>query len=95
MPSSVALDVDPEEKEDTVPPTNEEGSKESTPMDLAPEEVKHGKKLESSYSKNTVRGAGAKKTSNRLDDGPDTDFASTSQECWCSNGSIRPTAKGC
>jgi len=47
-------------------------------MDLAPEEVKYGKKLESSSSRNTVRGAGAEKTSNRLDDGPDTDFASTS-----------------
>ena len=47
-------------------------------MDLTPEEVKHGKKLESSSSKNTVRGAGAKKTSNRHNDGPDTDFASTS-----------------
>ena len=77
MPSSVALDVDPEEKEGTLPPTNEEGSKKSTPMDLTPEEVKHGKKLESSSSKNTVRGAGAKKTSNRLNDGPDTDFTST------------------
>ena len=44
MPSSVALDVDPEEKEGTVPPTNEKGSKESTPINSAPEEVKHGKK---------------------------------------------------
>ena len=78
MPSSVALDVDPEEKEGTVPPTTEKGSKESTPMDLAPEEVKHGKKLESSSSKNTVRGTAAKKTSNRRNDGPDSDFTSTS-----------------
>ena len=45
MPSSVALDVDPEEKEGTAPPTNEEGSKESTPINSAPEEVKHGKNL--------------------------------------------------
>ena len=78
MPSSVALDVDPEEKEGTVPPTTEKGSKESTPMDLTPEEVKHGKKLESSSSKNTVRGTAAKKTSNRRNDGPDSDFTSTS-----------------
>ena len=76
MPSSVALDVDPEEKEGTVPPTNEEGSKESTPMDLAPEEVKHGKSHELISSQNTERGAAAKKTSNRQNDGPDSDFAS-------------------
>ena len=44
MPSSVALNVDPVETQGTVPPTNEEGSKASTAMDLAPEEVKHGKK---------------------------------------------------
>ena len=44
MPSSVGVDVDPVEKRGTVPPTNEEGSKVSTPMDLAPEEVKHDKK---------------------------------------------------
>ena len=61
MPSSVALDVDPEAKEGTVPPTNEEGIKKSTPMDLTPEEFKHGKKLESSSSKNTVRGGRSKK----------------------------------
>ena len=78
MPSSVALDVDSEEKEGTVPPTNEKGSKESTPIISAPEEVKHGKKLKSSSSKNTLRGAGVKKTSGSLNDGPDTDFASTS-----------------
>ena len=51
MPSSVALDVDPVEKQDTVPPTNEEESKESTPMDLAPEEVKHGKNLNQAPAK--------------------------------------------
>ena len=72
------LDVDSEEKEGTVPPTNKEGSKESTPMDLAPEEVKHGKKLESSSSKKQVRRAGAEKTSDSHTDAPDTDFASTS-----------------
>ena len=76
MPSSVALDVDSEEERGTLPPTTEKGSKESTPMDLTPEEVKHGKKLESSSSKNTVRGAAAKKTSNRHNDGPDSDFTS-------------------
>ena len=56
MPSSVALDVDPEAKEGTVPPTNEEGRKKSTPINSAPEEVKKGKKLESNSSKNTIRG---------------------------------------
>jgi len=61
MPSSVALDVDPEEKEGTVPPTNKEGSKESTPIDLAPEEVKHGKKLESSSSKKNSKGDRSRK----------------------------------
>jgi len=66
------------EKEGTVPPTNEEGSKESTAMDLVPEEVKHGKKLESSSRKKQVRGAGAENASDRLTDAPDTDFASTS-----------------
>ena len=47
-------------------------------MDLTPEEVKHGKKLESSSSKNTVRGTAAKKTSNRRNDGPDSNFTPTS-----------------
>ena len=61
MPSSVALDVDPEEKEGTVPPTTEKGSKESTPMDLTPEEVKHGKKLESSSSKKNSKGGRSRK----------------------------------
>ena len=78
MPTGVALDVDPEAKEGTVPPTNEEGRKKRTPINSAPEEVKKGKKLESNSSKNTIRGAASKKTSNRLNDGPDTDFASTS-----------------
>ena len=78
MPTGVALDVNPEAKEGTVPPTNEEGRKKSTPINAAPEEVKKGKKLESNSSQNTIRGVRAKQTSNRLDDGPDTDFASTS-----------------
>ena len=78
MPTGVALDVDPEVKEGTVPPTNKEGRKKSTPINSAPEEVKKGKKLESNSSQNKIRGVGAKQTSNRLDDGPDTDFASTS-----------------
>ena len=78
MPTGVALDVDPEAKEGTVPPTNEEGRKKRTPINSAPEEVKKGKKLESNSSQNTIRGVGAKQTSNRLDNGPDTDFASTS-----------------
>ena len=77
MPSSVGVDVDPVKKRGTLSPTNEEGSQESTPMDLAPEAVKQGKKLESSSSKK-VRGAGAENTSDRLTDAPDTDFASTS-----------------
>jgi len=77
MPSSVALDVDSVEKQGTVPPTNEEESKVSTAMDLAPGEVKHGKKLESSSSKKQVRGSGAENTSDRLTNAPDTDFAST------------------
>ena len=76
MPSSVALDVDSEEERGTLPPTTKKGSKESTPMDLAPEEVKHGKSRELISSKNTARGAAAKKTSNRQNDGPDSDFAS-------------------
>ena len=75
MPSSVGVDVDPVDKRGTVPPTNEEGSKESTPMDLAPEVVKQGKKLESSSSKKQVRGTGAEKTSDSHTDAPDTDFA--------------------
>jgi hypothetical protein len=52
MPSSVGVDVDPVEKRGTVPPTNEEGSKESTPMDLAPEEVEKGKNLNQAPAKN-------------------------------------------
>ena len=97
MPTDVALDVDPEAKEGTVPPTNEEGRKKSTPINSAPEEVKKGKKLESNSSQNTIRGVGAKQTSNRLDDGPDTDFCinKSKEECWCSNGSIGPKAEGC
>ena len=51
MPSTVEVDVDPEGKQGTLPPTTEEGSKEGTPMDLAPEAVKQGKKLESISSK--------------------------------------------
>ena len=70
MPTGVALDVDPEAKKGTVPPTNEEGRKKRTPINSAPEEVKKGKKLESNSSKNTIRGAASKKTSNRLNDGP-------------------------
>jgi hypothetical protein len=45
MPSSVGVDVDPVEKRGTVPPTNEEGRKNSTLINSAPEEVKKGKKL--------------------------------------------------
>jgi len=52
MPSTVEVNVDPEEKRGTLPPTPEEGGKEGTPMDLAPEAVKQGKRLESSSSKN-------------------------------------------
>ena len=78
MPSSVRVDVDPVKKRGTLPPTNEEGSKEGTPMDLAPDAVKQGKKLESSSSKKQVRGAGAEKTSDPHTDAPDTDFTSTS-----------------
>ena len=76
MPSSLALDVDPEEERGTLHPTTEKGSKESTPMDFAPEEVKHGKSHELISSQNTERGEAAKKTSNLQNDGPDTDFAS-------------------
>ena len=78
MPSTVEVNVDSEEKQGTLPPTTEKGSKESTPMDLAPAEVKHGNKRESSSSKNTVRGTAAKKTSNRRNDGPDSNFTPTS-----------------
>ena len=77
MPSSVEADVDPEEKRGTLSPTNEEGGKEGTRMDLAPEAVKLGKKLESSSSNNQVRGAGAEKTTNRHIDAVDTDDTST------------------
>ena len=78
MPSTVEVDVDPEEERGTLPPTTEEGSKEGTPMDLAPEAVEQGKKLESSSSKKHVRGAGAENTSNRHTDAADTDGTSTS-----------------
>ena len=52
MPSTVEVNVDPEDKQATLPPTTKEGSKEGTPMDLASEEVKQGKNLNQALAKN-------------------------------------------
>jgi len=76
MPSTVEVDVDAEADRGTIPPTAEEGSKEGTPMDMAPEVVQQGKKSESSSSKKQVMGEGAVNPSNTNPEVADTEHTS-------------------
>ena len=74
--STVEVDVDTEAERGTIPPTAEEGSKEGTPMDLAPEVVQQSKKSESSSSKKQVMGEGAENSSNTNSKATDTEHTS-------------------